>query len=71
MAKFKKPSMQRRCVDHDYTGRMIYMLTMVVEGRRPLLGTVTGRSDADPDSNDAPRVSLSELGQRVSDICEG
>ena len=38
----KKPSMQRRCVGHDYTGRMIYMVTMVVEGRRPLFGTVAG-----------------------------
>lgn len=38
----KKPSMQRRCVGHDYTGRMIYMVTMVVEGRRPLFGTIAG-----------------------------
>ncbi len=33
----KKPSMLRRCVGHDYTERMMYMVTMVVEGRRPLL----------------------------------
>ena len=26
----KKPSMQRRCVGHDFAGRMIYMVTMVV-----------------------------------------
>lgn len=63
----KKPSMQRRCVGHDYLERMMYMVTMVVEGRRPLLGTVTGRSDAPADSQDAPRVELSALGQRVSD----
>ena len=63
----KKPSMQRRCVGHDYTGRMIYMVTMVVEGRRPLFGTVAGRSDAPPGSPDAPRVELSELGRRVRD----
>ncbi len=25
----KKPSMQRRCVDHDYTARRMYMVTMV------------------------------------------
>ena len=25
----KKPSMLRRCVGHDYTERMMYMLTMV------------------------------------------
>ena len=61
----KKPSMQRRCVDHDYTARMMYMVTMVTEGRRPLFGTVVGRSDAPADSPDAPRVELTELGRRV------
>ena len=34
----KKPSMLRRCVGHDYTGRQMYMITMVTEGRRPLFG---------------------------------
>ena len=58
----KKPSMLRRCVGHDYTERMMYMVTMVVEGRRPLFGTVVGRSDAPADSTEAPRVELSELG---------
>ncbi len=63
----KKPSMHRRCVDHDYTERMMYMVTMVVEGRHPLLGKVVGRSDAPADSDQAPRIELSELGQRVHD----
>ena len=63
----KKPSMLRRCVGHDYTERMMYMVTMVVEGRRPLFGTVVGRSDAPADSTEAPRVELSELGQRVAE----
>ena len=63
----KKSSMQRRCVDHDYTGRMMYMVTMTIEGRRPLFGKVIGCSDAPADSQDAPRVELSELGQRVYD----
>jgi len=63
----KKPSMQRRCVDHDYTERMMYMVTMTIEGRRPLFGKVIGRSDAPADTEDAPRVELSELGQRVYD----
>ena len=33
-----KPSMKRRAVDHDYHERRIYLVTLVVEGRRPLLG---------------------------------
>lgn len=39
-----KPSMQRRCVDHDYTERRMYMVTMVTEERKPLFGKVVGRS---------------------------
>jgi len=43
-----RPSMKRRRVGHDYCGRCIYMVTLVVEGRRPLLGTVTGDGEAVP-----------------------
>ena len=63
----KKPSMLRRCIDHDYTDRMMYMVTMVTEGRRPLFGVLRGHSDAVPGSPDAPRVELTPLGQRVHD----
>ena len=63
----KKPSMQRRCVGHDYTERMMYMVTMVTEGRRPIFGTVVGRSDAPEGSEEEPRIELSELGRRVAD----
>ena len=63
----KKPSMLRRCVGHDYTGRQIYMITMVTEGRRALFGEVVGKSDAPCGSDQAPRIVLSELGQRVTD----
>ena len=62
----KKPSMQRRCIGHDYTLRQMYMITMVTEGRRQLFGMVAGRSDAPSGSADAPRMVLSELGRRVS-----
>ena len=41
----KVPTMKRRCLDHDYRGRQIYLITMVTEGRRPLFGRVVGRSD--------------------------
>ena len=61
----KKPSMQRRCVGHDYTGRQMYMITMTTQDRLPLLGTLVGRSDAPDGTPDAPRVLLTELGQRV------
>ena len=63
----KKPSMLRRCVGHDHTGRQIYMITMVTEGRRPLFGQVVGRSDAPEGSDEMPRIELSKLGQRVAD----
>ena len=63
----KKPSMLRRCVGHDYTGRQIYMITMVTEGRRPLFGEVVGRSDAPKGSDEEPRIVLSEIGKRVAD----
>ena len=61
----KKPSMQRRCVGHDYTSRQLYMVTMVTEDCRPLFGEVAGHSEAEEGSSDAPRVVLSALGQRV------
>ena len=63
----KKPSMLRRCVGHDYTGRQIYMITMVTEGRRALFGHVVGKSDAPEGSPDEPHIELSALGKRVAD----
>lgn len=62
----KQPSMKRRCVDHDYTDRRIYMVTIVVEGRRPLLGQVVGNPDHGSSSPDAPRLVPTPLGQAVS-----
>lgn len=53
----KKPSMKRRCEQHDYYDRGIYMITMNIEGRRPLLGTLCDES--------APHVVLSAFGERV------
>lgn len=40
--------MKRRRVGHDYQGRCIYMITLVVKGRRPLLGTLTGDGETEP-----------------------
>lgn len=61
----KKPSMLRRRVGHDYESRRIYLITMTVEGRLPLLGTLTGNADAPDDSPEAPRVVPSPLGEQV------
>ncbi len=36
----KKATMKRRQVGHDYTRRGLYLVTMAVEGRRPLFGRV-------------------------------
>lgn len=56
-----KPSMKRRKVGHDYCGVAIYMVTLCVEGRRPVLGTLCG-----PDDRHAlPWVYPSQVGQAV------
>ena len=46
---------------------MMYMITMTTEGRRPLFGRIVGRCGAPDGSDEAPRIELSALGQRVSD----
>ncbi len=56
-----KPSMKRRDPGHDYRGVAIYMVTLCIEGRRPLLGTL-----CPPDDHHAqPWIKLSELGRQV------
>ena len=57
--------MLRRRVGHDYESRRIYLITMTVEGRRPLLGTLVGSADAPDGSPDAPRIALTPLGEEV------
>ena len=64
----KKPSMQRRCVDNDYTARRMYMITMVTEGRKPLFGKVVGHSEAVEPSAKVPHIELSPLGEAISNI---
>lgn len=43
-----KPSMKRRRVGHDYKGRCIYMITLAVRERQPLLGHITGNGETEP-----------------------
>ena len=67
----KKPSMKRRAEGHDYSARRIYMITMEVQDRRPLLGTLYGNpfvTDGDPD---APGIRLSPLGEAVAREWQG
>ena len=63
----KKPSMKRRDIHHDYRGRRMYMITLEVEGRRPVLGHLVGDAFAEQGSNDEPHIKLSELGKVVLD----
>ena len=55
-----KPSMKRRRVGHDYQSRCIYMITLVVNERRSLLGSLTGNGETTP-----AIVEPSPLGQAV------
>lgn len=61
----KKPSMLRRRVGHDYESRRMYLITMTVEGRLPLLGRLVGKCDSEVGTVDYPHVELSELGEKV------
>ena len=59
------PSMKRRCEGHDYEARQMYLITITVEGRRPLLGRVVGNPEAEEGAQDAPHTELSPLGKEV------
>lgn len=61
-----KPSMKRRAVDHDYHERRIYLVTLVVEGRRPLLGRLAGMVSAEPGTLDYPHIEPTRLGAAVA-----
>lgn len=60
-----KPSMLRRRIGHDYQSRRIYLITMTIAGRRPLLGKLAGNCNAPEGADDAPHIELTELGLRV------
>ncbi len=60
-----KHSMKRRSPWHDYCRKGTYMLTLVVEGRAPLLGELKGNAEAPFGSTDAPHVECSALGNAI------
>ena len=66
----KLPSMKRRSDENNYHSRHIYMLTLVVEGRRPILGELKGDAFAPEGDLMAPRIVLSPLGQAVKKCWE-
>ena len=61
-----KHSMKRRTPWHDYSRKGTYMLTLVVQERVPLFGTLKGILDA-TSSVDRPHVELSALGKLIRD----
>lgn len=60
-----RPSMKRRAVDHDYSERRIYMITIAVEGRKPLLGRLVGNVGAGHGKPESPHVEPTPLGKAV------
>ena len=61
----KNASMKRRDIHHDYTARRMYMITLEVEGRRPVFGHLVGNPFAQRGSSDESRIELSALGKAV------
>ena len=61
----KKTSMKRRDDRHDYMERRMYMITLEVEGRMPILGRLVGNPFAEKGSGSEPRIELSALGRAV------
>ncbi len=61
----KNASMKRRDDHHDYTERRMYMITLEVEGRKPLFGHLVGNPFAERGSEDEPCIELTPLGKAV------
>lgn len=63
-----KPSMKRRASANDYHERRIYMITLVVEGRRALLGHIEGDVNAGRVGPNSPHLVESPLGAAVARV---
>jgi REP element-mobilizing transposase RayT len=61
-------TMKRRTSFHNYCDKGTYMLTLVVEGRMPLFGTLKGDGHAPSGTANEPRVELSALGEAIRDV---
>ena len=69
-------SQKRRALWHDYSGRGLYMVTMVIAGRRPLFGHIEGRPTTtaqpfhqgnDAATADVPHMVYTRLGRNILD----
>lgn len=56
-----KHSMKRRSPWHDYSRKGTYMLTLVVEGRKPLLGRLVGTNAEEA------YIELTALGKTIAE----
>ena len=65
------PSMTRRRLGHDYEARRMYLITITVEGRRPLLGHLAGDPQVPHGTEGAPHIVLSPLGRAVEEAWMG
>lgn len=65
------PSYKRRLNDWDYSQPRIYMLTLAIEGRCPLLGTLVGDASLPTTASNGPRLLPSELGAAVLQEVDG
>ena len=60
-----KHDQHRRAQWLDYGDVGLYMITMCVEGRKPVFGHLVGNWKATRDSKDFPHIMLSPLAQRI------
>lgn len=60
-----KTSQKQRMYDWDYKQPRIYMITLATEGRKPLLGSLTGDVTRSIGQHDAPRIEPTPLGAYV------
>ncbi len=70
-ASGKIPSMKRRNETHDYKSERFYLITLVVDGRTPILGWIVGDVDAPKGSVKGPNILLSPLGVAVVNEWKG
>ena len=56
---------KRRYIGHRYNDVGTYLVTIVVEGRKPVFGSVAGNIKAHPTAPNYPATVLSPLGERV------